>query len=52
MNGQWYDTSVPDYRRSRVPGGTYSFTTNAFKRRTVLLLVRHIEALREAMQRT
>jgi putative transposase len=42
---------MPDYRRVRVPGGTYFFTINLLERRSDLL-VRHIEALREAVRRT
>ena len=42
---------MPDYRRYRVPGGTYFFTINLLERR-VNLLVRHIEALQEAVKRT
>ena len=38
---------MPDYRRCRVPGGTYFFTVNLLERRADLL-VRHIEPLREA----
>jgi putative transposase len=42
---------MPDYRRYRVPGGTYFFTVNLLERRTDLL-VRHIDSLREAVART
>jgi putative transposase len=42
---------MPDYRRFRVPGGTYFFTINLLDRRSDLL-VRHIDALREAVRRT
>jgi putative transposase len=42
---------MPDYRRYRVPGGTYFFTLNLLERRTDLL-VRHITALREAVAHT
>ena len=35
---------MPDYRRYRVPGGTYFFTINLLERRADLLL-RHIEPL-------
>jgi hypothetical protein len=38
---------MPDYRRYRVPGGTYFFTINLLERRADLL-VRHIEPLRVA----
>jgi REP element-mobilizing transposase RayT len=42
---------MPNYRRFRVPGGTYFFTINLLERRSDLL-VRHIDALREAVRRT
>lgn len=42
---------MPDYRRFRVPGGTYFFTINLLERRSDLL-VRQIDALREAVRRT
>ena len=42
---------MPDYRRWRVPGGTYFFTINLLDRR-LDLLVRHIDTLREAVRRT
>ena len=42
---------MSDYRRYRVPGGTYFFTLNLLERRSDLL-IRHIEALREAVRRT
>ena len=42
---------MPDYRRYRIPGGTYFFTINLLERRSDLL-IRHIEALREAVRRT
>lgn len=38
---------MPDYRRFRVPGGTYFFTVNLADRRTALL-TQHIDALRAA----
>ncbi len=41
---------MPDYRRNRVPGGTFFFTVNLLDRRSDLL-VRHIEALRNAVRR-
>jgi len=37
---------MPDYRRYRVPGGTYFFTVNLLERRPNDLLTRHIDALR------
>ena len=42
---------MPDYRRYRIPGGMYFFTINLLERRSDLL-IRHIEALREAVRRT
>jgi putative transposase len=42
---------MPDYRRFRVAGGTYFFTVNLLERR-LDTLVRHIGALREAVQVT
>jgi putative transposase len=42
---------MPDYRRYRVPGGTYFFTVNLLERRFDLL-VRHIDILREAVRAT
>ena len=42
---------MPEYRRWRVPGGTYFFTINLLERRSNLL-VRHIDALRDAVRRT
>jgi len=40
---------MPDYRRNRVPGGTYFFTVNLLERR-VRLLVEHVDALRNAVR--
>jgi putative transposase len=40
---------MPDYRRNRVPGGTFFFTVNLLDRRSDLL-VTHIEALRDAVR--
>lgn len=40
---------MPDYRRNRVPGGTYFFTVNLLDRRADLL-VAHIDALRAAVR--
>ena len=40
---------MPDYRRNRVPGGTYFFTVNQLDRRR-RLLIEHIEVLRSAMR--
>ena len=42
---------MSDYRRYRVPGGTYFLTVNLLERRSDLL-VRHIDVLREAVRRT
>ncbi len=41
---------MPDYRRNRVPGGTFLFTANLLDRRSDLLVVQ-IDALREAVRR-
>lgn len=41
---------MPEYRRNRVPGGTYFFTVNLLHRRADLLVAR-IDALREAVRR-
>jgi putative transposase len=41
---------VPDYRRYRVPGGTYFFTVNLLERHPNDLLVRHIEILRAVVR--
>jgi len=40
---------MPDYRRNRVPGGTYFFTVNLLDRRE-RLLVEHIDAFRESVR--
>ena len=40
---------MPDYRRNRVPGGTYFFTANVLDRKDGLL-VTHIGALRNAVR--
>jgi putative transposase len=40
---------MPDYRRNRVPGGTFLFTVNLLDRRSDLL-VRHIDARRDAVR--
>ncbi len=42
---------MPDYRRHRVPGGTYFFTANLLDRRSDLL-VTHIGQLRAALRAT
>src|SRR5260370_40426548 len=41
---------MPDYRRKRVPGGTFFFTVNLLDRRSNLL-VTNIDALRDAVRR-
>lgn len=46
-----YATAMPDYRRYRVPGGTYFFTVNLLERRSELL-VRQMDRLREAVRAT
>jgi putative transposase len=42
---------MSNYRRMRVPGGTYFFTVNARDRRS-RLLVEHVDLLREAFRTT
>jgi putative transposase len=41
---------MSEYRRFRVPGGTYFFTINLMRRRGNTLLVDHIDALRNAVR--
>ena len=41
---------MPDYRRNRVPGGTYFFTVNLLERGSTLL-VTHVDALRNAVRK-
>ncbi len=41
---------MPDYRRNRVPGGTYFFTVNLLERSSTLL-VTHVDALRDAVRK-
>jgi putative transposase len=41
---------MPDYRRNRVPGGTFFFSVNLLDRRSNLL-VANIDALRDAVRR-
>jgi REP element-mobilizing transposase RayT len=41
---------MPDYRRHRVPGGTFFFTVNLLDRRSDLLVTR-IDALRDAVRK-
>ena len=40
---------MPNYRRNRVPGGTYFFTVNLLERRS-RLLVEHVDVLRESVR--
>jgi putative transposase len=40
---------MPDYRRAHVPGGTYFFTVNTYRRQTFLTDVDVRSALREAI---
>src|SRR5947208_1227164 len=40
---------MPDYRRNRVPGGTFFFTVNLLDRHSELLLTQ-IDALRDAVR--
>ena len=40
---------MPDYRRNRVPGGTFFFTVNLLDRNSGLL-VTHVDALRDAVR--
>jgi len=42
---------MPNYRRNRVPGGTYFFTVNLLERRK-RLLVDHIDELRISIRKT
>ena len=44
-----YDSAMPDYRRAHVPGGTYFFTVNIYRRQTFLTDVDVRSALREAI---
>jgi putative transposase len=44
-----YDSAIPDYRRAHVPGGTYFFTGNTYRRQTFLTDVDVRSALREAI---
>ena len=43
---------MPDYRRYRIPGGTYFFTVNLLQRHPNDLLIRHIDVLRQAVKET
>jgi putative transposase len=43
------NTRMPDYRRNRVPGGTYFFTVNLLER-NLRLLTDHIDLLRLAVR--
>jgi hypothetical protein len=40
---------MPDYRRNRVPGGTFFFTVNLLDRRSHLLVIQN-DALRDAVR--
>ena len=42
---------MPEYRRNQVPDGTFFFTVNLLDRRSDLL-VRHVDALRDAVRQT
>ena len=42
---------MTDYRRNRIPGGTFFFTVNLYDRSSNLL-VQHINTLREAVRHT
>ena len=42
---------MPDYRRLRMPGGTYFFTVNLLERR-LDTLIRYVDDLREAVRAT
>lgn len=44
-----YHPAMTDYRRNRVPGGTYVFTVNLYDRRRTFL-VDHIALLRGAVR--
>jgi putative transposase len=43
---------MPDYRRYRIPGGTYFFTVNLLERYANDLLIRHIDVLRLVVKET
>jgi len=43
---------MPDYRRYRIPGGTYFFTVNLLERHANDLLIRHIDVLRLVVKET
>jgi len=40
---------MPDYRRHRLPGGSYFFTVNLLERKSDLL-IRNVDVLREAVR--
>jgi len=42
---------MPNYRRNRLPGGTYFFTVNLLDRKSQLLVL-HINELRAAVRKT
>jgi putative transposase len=43
---------MPDYRRDRIPGGTYFFTVNLLERNSNDLLIRHSHLLRHVVRET
>ena len=43
---------MPDYRRFRIPGGTYFFTMNLLERNPNDLMIRHIDDLRQVVKET
>jgi hypothetical protein len=43
---------MPDYRRYRIPGGTYFFTVNLLERHPNDLLIRPINVLRQGVKVT
>ena len=47
----WHTRFMPEYRRNRVPGGTFFFTLKLLDRRSDLL-VAHVDVLGEAVRRT
>jgi putative transposase len=49
INLTWHRPAMTDYRRNRVPGGTYFFTVNLYDRRRALL-VKNIDILRKAVR--
>ena len=43
---------MPDYRRYRIPGGTYFFTVNLLEKYPNDLLIRPIDVLRQTVKET